>query len=161
MLHSYNEDEDDNSIQISDVTVWQTTIAHLAAMDGLDSIITHLRHKFEQGRQSASPGDTIHTRAKAGGLDNLDCFGRTPLSWAAGGGNVATLELMLDVGPKLESQDGRGRTSLHHAANSGHMSIVKRLVRARCYGEPRDFNGDTPLHLAAIYEHWDVLEYLL
>lgn len=48
-------------------------------------------------------------------LNHKNADGRTPLSWAAGGGHSVTVKLMADHGADLDLSDNTGRTSLSWA----------------------------------------------
>jgi hypothetical protein len=55
-------------------------------------------------------------------------YGLTPLSWAAGNGNDAIVDLLLakdSIDPDLK--DGCGQTPLWRAAQNGHEAAVKLL----------------------------------
>ncbi|KAK3297422.1 uncharacterized protein B0H64DRAFT_473534 [Chaetomium fimeti] len=61
--------------------------------------------------------------------DAKDSYHRTPLSYAAQGGHVDVVELLLAmdrVDP--DSADGLGRTPLWWAANGGHEAVVRLLL---------------------------------
>jgi hypothetical protein len=64
-------------------------------------------------------------------IDELDFFGRTPLSWAAANGRVKVVEYLLGrkAAPDMASSN-LGRTPLWWAAGSGHDEIVEMLLKA-------------------------------
>lgn len=62
-------------------------------------------------------------------IDKKDNSGRTPLSWAVGGGHEAVVELLLDKGAHVKLKDKYGRTPLSYAAANGHEAVAKLLER--------------------------------
>ena len=62
--------------------------------------------------------------------ESKDVDGQTPLSWAAGNGYEAIVQLLLErEGVDAESKDSYGQTPLSWAAENGHEAIVKLLEK--------------------------------
>lgn len=101
---------------------------------------------------------TIVKRLLDAGVDVDQRYGNdlTLLMWAAGHANdvpeadgVATVELVLSRGGKVDDADNRGRTALMMAAEQGHAAIAKRLVGAGANVALRDKEGRSAADLAA------------
>lgn len=80
----------------------------------------------------------------------------TLLMWAAGHANdvpvsegLATVELVLSRGARLNDVDDRGRTALMIAAELGRAEIVRLLLRNGARRDLKDKDGKTALDLAA------------
>lgn len=86
----------------------------------------------------------------AGGapVDEADDAGRTPLSWAAGRGELAEARLLARRGASVQAVDRLGRTPLHYAVFSGETSIVEFLLEAESDVDARDKLGSTALMYA-------------
>ena len=85
-------------------------------------------------------------------INQGDCWGFTPLIWAARQGNQGVLKLLLtrhDVDP--DQPDDNGQTPLLWASSSGHETVV-RLLLARDDVDPNstDKSGWTPLLRASL-----------
>ncbi|XP_005411255.1 PREDICTED: espin-like protein [Chinchilla lanigera] len=82
---------------------------------------------------------------------------------AAKGGDVATLERLLEagtLGPGITDNLGAGL--VHHAARAGHLDCVRFLVQqAKLPGNQRAQNGATPAHDAAATGHLATLCWLI
>ncbi|XP_010624466.1 espin-like protein [Fukomys damarensis] len=82
---------------------------------------------------------------------------------AAKGGDVATLERLLEsgtLGPGITDTLGAG--PVHHAARAGHLDCVRFLVQqAKLPGNQRARNGATPAHDAAATGHLAELRWLV
>jgi len=66
--------------------------------------------------------------AAPGTLTQPNGDGSLPLELAAGGGDLACVDLMLERGAPIDAQSKLGRTALHAAARGGHLQICDRLV---------------------------------
>ncbi|EGX45684.1 hypothetical protein AOL_s00159g4 [Orbilia oligospora ATCC 24927] len=86
--------------------------------------------------------------------------GRTPLSYAAAEGHDEIIDMLLERGAGLDSQDVLGRTPLSYAAERGHTTAVELLLRrnARPWSA---HDSRTPLSHAAANGHAPVVELLL
>jgi len=71
--------------------------------------------------------------------------GRTPLHIASALGSVPLVELLLDLGARLEAADDRGWTPLMCAASQGMHSIVKILIDRGAKLDAQDKDGYTAL----------------
>jgi hypothetical protein len=75
-------------------------------------------------------------------------YGLTPLSWAAGNGYNAVVNLLLakdDINPDLKDSQ-YGQTPLSWAARNGHEAIVKLLLETgQVEADSKDKYGRTPL----------------
>lgn len=94
-----------------------------------------------------------------------DVSGRTALHYAAFGGSLPTIDILLRKGFDPHVCDNDGNTPLQVAAEQGHEEIVRRLLQTTmekkgCV-EWNDLKGLTPLHLAAYYGHQEVVECLI
>ena len=75
--------------------------------------------------------------------------GGTALRVAALYGDVATVQVLVDVEADVEARDETGATALHVAASKGDVATVLALVEAGADVEARDETGATALHVAA------------
>ena len=95
--------------------------------------------------------------------DNLDRYGRTPLSRATKGGHDGVVRLLLgreDVSP--DRLDSDGQTLLSWAASGGHDGVVRLLLgREDVSPDGTDNYGRTPLSWAASGGHDRVVRLLL
>jgi ankyrin repeat protein len=75
-------------------------------------------------------------------------FGVTvPLHKASEAGNVAMVELLIELGAKVDTDDGRGWSALLNAAHSGHIDVIAVLVGAGARVGWCDWEGTTALTL--------------
>ncbi len=90
--------------------------------------------------------------------------GLTPLSWAAGNGYNAVVNLLLaeDIGDPDSKDRQYNRTPLSWAAEYGHEAVVKLLLATgKVDADTKDKGGQTPLSWAAEGGHEAVLKLLL
>jgi ankyrin repeat protein len=88
--------------------------------------------------------EDILTAARAGDVDEVaavlsmdnrltraaDADGRTALHLAAGGGHLATVELLLHNNADPNARDAAGRSALTAAEAAGHAAVAEALRRA-------------------------------
>ena len=74
--------------------------------------------------------------------------GLTALSLAAELGNEAAVQLLLEAGAQMDSQDC-GETPLHQACRHGHVSVVRLLLAAGAKPASRSKEGSSNLEAAA------------
>ena len=95
--------------------------------------------------------------------DTVDDDGNRVLHVAAGAGNVAMCELLLDAGADPLWTDGNGGLAMHDAAAEGHTEVIRLLVRRNTaqVAAKDGTTGWTPLHHAASAGHRDTCLVLL
>lgn len=84
-------------------------------------------------------------------VNAIDDGGRTSLSWAASGGHVEIVKLLLNAGADVNAEGGEkdGCTALYYAVYYRHTDIVRVLLDAKANVMLRDKDGRTALHHAA------------
>ncbi|MCP8937573.1 ankyrin repeat domain-containing protein [Alsobacter sp. SYSU M60028] len=141
-----------------------------AAFNGNDKMVTWLMEHGADAKDMDATGKSAIVYAAArgftpivkrlldAGVDVNRRYGNdlTVLMWAAGHSNdapeadgLATVDLILARGARLDDADNRGRTALMTAAEMGHDAIVRRLAAAGANTALRDRDGKTALDLAS------------
>ncbi len=88
----------------------------------------------------------------------------TPLTKAAGKGDVNTVRALLEKGVAVDEKSfmlGNELTALHWAAYNGRTDIVRILLEAGADMNFQDVVGYTPLHYGAFYNYSGVVSLLL
>ncbi|KAL6819261.1 hypothetical protein V8C40DRAFT_281571 [Trichoderma camerunense] len=94
--------------------------------------------------------------------DNKDNHGRTPLWWAAQGGQDVIVKLLLDAGALLEDSDSEnGHTPLMCAIQGNHQRIISLLLEKGSKVDSKDKGGRTPLIMASEIGAEDIVTLLL
>ena len=88
-----------------------------------------------------------------------DFWGRAPLSWAAGKGDIATVKVLLEWMADVTIPDKGGWTFLHHAARAEDPSCIEALLLAGAPINARNTRGNTALAVACSYR--DSTEHIL
>ena len=109
--------------------------------------------------------DTVSALLARGADPNLSTgLGWSALKFAAMNGdvseNLATLQLLLDAKPDLETRSlvgMSGNTVLHNAAESGFVQVVEALLEAGAKPEWKNATGQTALDLALSRGHFQVV----
>lgn len=96
-----------------------------------------------------------------GRRESPDDSGRDLLSWAAGSGQQAVVDLLLRSDFNLESYDNSFWTPLTWAANNEQGPMVTFLAERGAKIDPQDELGNTPLHHAAMNGKEDMVRLLL
>ena len=78
----------------------------------------------------------------------VDEWGSSALHYAAEGGHVATIALLLEIGLDAEAQDRLGHTALILSAERGHDEAVQMLLNSGADANARNRAGRTALHQA-------------
>lgn len=95
-----------------------------------------------------------------------DAEGNDPLHSAVNGGDIKAVQLCLERGARISSQQHDLSTPVHLACSQGALSIIQLMFntqpeeKALCLSIG-DAQRMTPLHCAAMFDHKDIVEYLV
>ncbi|KAI1743227.1 ankyrin repeat-containing domain protein [Xylaria scruposa] len=93
--------------------------------------------------------------------DAKDKQRRTALMWAASGGQVAVVQLLLNHGANINAKDRFGRTALTFAAIGGHKEIVQLLLDYRADANSSTEMKERALMSAADFGYKEIVQLLL
>ena len=85
----------------------------------------------------------------------------TLLHQSTGGNHSEVLELLLDIGAKVDCCNAQQMTPLHVACSKGHGESVDVLLSRKADVNALDFDSRTPLYFASYDGHTDCVEKLL
>ena len=138
------------------------TILHVIAKNGLAvtcslvlSARLNVHHTYILTRYvllTKRSGDWLHfiqLPEKQTDIARQDEDGNSPLHYAAQGGHIKVVEILLAAKADVLVQNNNGSTALHHAADRGHDKVVEILLAAKADVDARDSDGRTALYRAA------------
>jgi len=76
-------------------------------------------------------------------------------------GDLKAVQLFLEAGIDVNSQDATGSTALMAAAREGRIDVVNKLLEQKLNLNTQDKQGETALMLAAANDHADIVKLLL
>ncbi|XP_032236957.1 transient receptor potential cation channel subfamily A member 1 isoform X2 [Nematostella vectensis] len=95
-------------------------------------------------------------------IDLQDKSDKTPLHFAAIGGNMQMVTCLLEAGANPSIADDEEKIPLHHAAEVGDLECIEALVQASPDSpQATDHRLRTPLAYAAMSGHAQCVEYLI
>eukprot|EP00126_Sphaerothecum_destruens_P006692 Sdes_comp19485_c0_seq1m10973 len=117
---------------------------------------------YVESENASQIDNPVHEAAKRGNLpfleeliqanvsvNGIDKSGSVPLHWAAGGGHVECVDVLLNVPTiQLNVQNKLGDTPLHNAAWKGHAAIVEKLIMKNADTTLKNKEGHTAFQLA-------------
>ena len=111
---------------------------------------------------AASAGDAAAVRSLLSkGVDpNGRKHGQTPLIYAAEGGHVDVIELLLSIRVDVDAKDSYAQTALHWAARNSQTACVQRLVAEGAEVGRANWMGETALHIATVRTSLDIIKAL-
>jgi ankyrin repeat protein len=95
-----------------------------------------MRHSLSEVTQALSQG---------GSVDARDDGGRTPLFYAAKGGDSSIVDELMRRGANPNAQDNNSETPLHFAACEYRLEAAQRLIESGANPNAQDNHGNTPL----------------
>lgn len=101
------------------------------------------------------------TRSPRVDVNLVDDEGRTAIIFAAIGGHLECVQLLIERGALIHQADYSGRTALHWAAQYGHATIIHMLLRSGANMMNDDYQGRTALHCSMAAENPAALQILL
>ena len=104
---------------------------------------------------------TICLFALAAAMLLTGCVVIPPLHEAAGRGDTAKVQLLLDKGADINAKDSNGETALMEAADNGHLEVVKQLLAKGADVNAKSSYGYTALLYAADQGHTECVGLLL
>jgi ankyrin repeat protein len=120
-----------------------------SSRDGLTPL--HWAVLSEDGDLAALVIERILKTKQSALLDERDAHGFTPLMWAAGDGDYAALQALVQAGADLNLQSPSGNTALHYAITSGRpvsRLAMRRLLDAGAHTRITNDHGDDPYAIA-------------
>ena len=78
---------------------------------------------------------------------------KSPLSFAAEGGKVETIDFLIDCGDSVNNTDNHGETPLFFAAKNGHVNAIKLLMSREANANIINNDLKWPHEIAAQYGH--------
>ncbi|KAJ8133086.1 hypothetical protein O1611_g544 [Lasiodiplodia mahajangana] len=86
----------------------------------------------------------------------------TPLTWAVNEGNLEMVEVLLESGAGIDTQDAYSYSPLRLSSSLGHVEVTKLLLRFDPTIDLREEKSDwTALHYASCYGHYQIVQLLL
>lgn len=105
-----------------------SNLRHLSELeDSLEGMNFNALHKIVLGFSSANL--TVQTELDPTLVNGKDCFGFTPLHWAARRTNLSAILQLLDAGADANAKCKKGSSVLIHAA-AGSMTVAELCCRA-------------------------------
>ncbi len=175
-------DESDNELRIGGKTTYGERMAQshasaldLAAQNGHVDVLEELVEAWTSLRQTQGRHALrFHTLMSSDGLARPIASDGWPLHWAAAGGHVEAVRLLLSKGALVDCRGSAWGTPLQWAAVFGQTNAVTELIEA---GAGLEFQGSvsihagnelrcysvhgTPLHAAAYMGHGEVVAVLI
>jgi len=96
-----------------------------------------------------------------GNIEYEDNMGYRAISYAARYGDLASIDVLIELRATVNCSDGSGWTPLHHAAKYGTDEMVKALMDAKANIHAMLRYDWTPLHIAAKYGTTGMVSMLL
>jgi integrin-linked kinase len=78
------------------------------------------------------------------------------LHWAAKGGHISIVDMLLARGARVNATNMGDDTPLHLAASQGHREVVVKLLAKRAEVNIPNEHGNTPLHYACFWGYEQV-----
>ncbi|KAL9485361.1 hypothetical protein ACSS6W_004150 [Trichoderma asperelloides] len=152
------------------------TALHIAAEMGHKAILEMLLEKGADATAKTTAGETALKLAAWGGheatvrhlLDHLDgelnaeaWLATSQMSKVAKAGDEKAMQLLLDKGADITSENRYERTALHEAAINDHIALCRVLLENGANINAIDSNQKTPISMAAYYGHIEVVRLLV
>jgi hypothetical protein len=99
-------------------------------------------------------------RANARSVAATDGDGATPLHWAANGGNLDMMRLLIQNGANVNQRQNNGWTPAHSAADGDRYESIRILMEQGADVNALSQNGNAPIHVAAMSGRCGAIEFL-
>lgn len=126
---------------------FERTPIMLAAKNGHEQALQLLLEAFIAGEVQEDFTEERNDDNLTKAFSRVDLTGKTLLHFAAEGGSVQCVEMVLNTGMvDQEATDETGATPLHLASARGHIRVVDLLMDRGARLNARDLKGRTPLY---------------
>ena len=94
-------------------------------------------------------------------VNSLSCLKSSPLHYAVLGGNVDTVQFLVERGARVDSRNSFGETPLHWACKEGKESIVRLLLHKKASPNVLDTERNSPMHWCSEYDNAAAIQLLI
>ncbi|XP_071835812.1 transient receptor potential cation channel subfamily A member 1-like isoform X3 [Apostichopus japonicus] len=161
----------------------RTPLLLAASRSAWEATVTLVRRGADYKARDVDNKNVLHLAVRSGGnldvirkadifersdflelLNEKDMYGCAPIHYATKGGNIKSVQGLIDLGATVNLRDNKKQSPLHFAARYGRYNSCKKLLDSVIGYKiinDSDNDGRTALHLAALNGHRKVVLLLI